>query len=101
MREGVPCPLGDTDLEPLGVEVEAKSDDTEALTPRYGRLATDDAIDGASFPRVFGSLSGDAIVAAGGLIAGESPRDILSLVTYHPADRLSNASCISWRIEEQ
>jgi len=34
IREGVPCPLGDTDLEPVGVAVEAKRDETEAFTPR-------------------------------------------------------------------
>lgn len=61
----------------MGVEVEAKRDETEAFTPRYGRLATEDAIDGASFARVFGRRRGDAIVAAGGLMAGTSPRDIV------------------------
>jgi len=36
--EGVPVPLGETDLEPVGVEVDANRDETEALEFRYGSV---------------------------------------------------------------
>lgn len=42
---GVPAPLGETDLEPVGVEVEAKREETDALEALYGNVETDDVID--------------------------------------------------------
>jgi hypothetical protein len=84
IREGVPAPLGDTDLDPVGVVVEAKRDDTEALEPRYGKLAIEDATEGASCARSFGNLIGDAMIDSGGLMAGASPRDISKSIASHP-----------------
>jgi hypothetical protein len=54
----VPVPLGETDLEPVGVEVDANRDEIEALEFRYGSVDTEDAIDCVSRePRSFGSLN--------------------------------------------
>lgn len=56
--EGVPAPLGETDLEPDGVEVDAKSDETDALEALYGKVDIDEAIDCVSRePRIFDILS--------------------------------------------
>ena len=43
--EVVPAPLGETDREPEGVEVDAKREETEAFDTRYGREETDEVID--------------------------------------------------------
>lgn len=67
VRVGV-APLGETDLDPVGVVVDAKRDETEALVPRNGRLDTEDARDWESSPLTLGSLRGDAMVEAGGSI---------------------------------
>jgi len=42
IREGVPSPLGDTDREPVGVDVDANKDETEEFEARYGRVDTED-----------------------------------------------------------
>lgn len=56
--EGVPAPLGETDLEPEGVEVEAKRDETDALEALYGNVDTEEVIDWVSRePRIFDILS--------------------------------------------
>lgn len=73
IREGVPAPLGDADLEPVGVEVEANREETDALEPLYGRLAIDEAIDCGSCPRIFGNLIGEAILDYGGANSGAYP----------------------------
>jgi len=54
----VPVPLGETDLEPVGVEVDAKRDETEALEFRYGSVDIEEDIDCEyKDPRSFGSLN--------------------------------------------
>jgi hypothetical protein len=54
----VPVPLGETDLEPVGVEVDAKRDETEALEFRYGSVDMEEDIDCVSRePRSLGSLN--------------------------------------------
>jgi hypothetical protein len=52
--DGVPAPLGETDREPDGVEVEAKREDTEAFEALYGSEDIEEATDWLS--RVLGSL---------------------------------------------
>lgn len=53
----MPVPLGETDLEPEGVEVEANRDETEAFEFRYGSVDIEEDIDCMSIePRSFGSL---------------------------------------------
>lgn len=60
---GVPNPFGEADLEPVGVDVEAKREETEALEARYGRVDTEDAKDCESTdPLTFGSLNGEGPV---------------------------------------
>lgn len=54
----MPFPLGETDLEPVGVEVDAKRDETEAFEFRYGSVDIEEDIDCESKdPRSFGSLN--------------------------------------------
>ena len=67
-------PLGEADLEPVGVEVEAKREETDAFEPLYGRLAIDEAMDGESCPRILGNLNGDAIMSFWGSVDGAYPR---------------------------
>lgn len=69
----MPTPLGDADLEPVGVEVDAKREETEALEPLYGRLAIEEAMDGESCPRIFGNLNGEAILNPGESHGGAYP----------------------------
>jgi hypothetical protein len=38
-------PLGEEDLEPVGVDVDAKREETDALVFRYGRVDVEDAMD--------------------------------------------------------
>ncbi len=54
----MPSPLGETDLEPDGVDVEANREDTEAFEALYGNVDIEEAIDCASGPPlIFGSLN--------------------------------------------
>jgi hypothetical protein len=54
----VPALLGETDLEPEGVEVDANRDEEDAFACRYGSADTEDDIDCVSMePRSFGSLN--------------------------------------------
>ena len=67
VRVGVEVPLGDTDLDPISVDVEAKSEDTEGLEARNGKEDTEDAID--SLPpdaRFLGNLREEAPLEAEG-----------------------------------
>jgi hypothetical protein len=74
----VPAPLGETDLEPEGVEVEAKSEETDAFEFRYGRVDTEDAIDCVSAPLIFGSLKGEGgMVDSGGSKGGALLRGVM------------------------
>lgn len=53
----MPTPLGDTDLEPDGVDVDAKREETDAFVVRNGKVEMDDDSDWVSIaPLVFGSL---------------------------------------------
>ena len=54
----MPVPLGETDLEPVGVEVDANRDETEAFEFRYGSVDIEEAIDWVSGePRSLGNLN--------------------------------------------
>jgi hypothetical protein len=56
--EGVPALLGETDLEPEGVEVDANRDETDAFLCRYWSVDTEDDSGCVSMePRSFGSLN--------------------------------------------
>jgi hypothetical protein len=69
--EEVAAPLGETDREPEGVDVDAKRDETEAFEARYGREDIEEAIDWLSL--VLGSLNaGGALVGGAGGSNGEA-----------------------------
>src|SRR6187402_3491429 len=71
--EGVPSPLGETDLEPVGVDVDAKREETDALDARYGNVDIEDAIDCVSVePLIFGSLNEEGPVGGSGGSKGEA-----------------------------
>lgn len=62
---GVPTPFGETDLDPEGVDVEAKREDTDEFDVLYAKFDTEDAIDFESPPLVFGSLKDGVLEASG------------------------------------
>jgi hypothetical protein len=63
--------VGETGLEPEGVDVEAKRDETEALEALYGKEDTEDTIDCASVDiRAFGLLSDIGLVTDSGGLKG-------------------------------
>ena len=72
----MPAPLGEADLEPVGVEVEANREETDAFEPLYGRLEIDEAIDWGSWPLIFGSLSGEAMMNTGGVECSACPKSL-------------------------
>lgn len=58
---GVAGPLGEPDLEPDGVDVEAKREETEAFETRYGREDIEEAMECESTEAlILGSLNGRA-----------------------------------------
>lgn len=59
------APLGDTDLDPDGVDVDAKRDETDALELRYGNVDVEDDMDWGSGPRSLGNLNGEAMLGFG------------------------------------
>ena len=60
-------PLGETDLEPVGVDVDAKREETEALEARYGNVDIEDAIDRESIdPLTFDNLKDEGAGGSGG-----------------------------------
>ena len=85
-------PLGETDREPEGVEVDAKRDETEAFEARYGSEDMDEAIDWLSL--VFGSLN-----AGGALVSGAGGSNSEALVGGVMKDSEWNAlwQCIGQR----
>lgn len=67
----MPAPLGETDREPEGVDVDAKRDDTEAFEALYGREDIEEAIDWLSL--VLSNLNeGGALVGGAGGSNGEA-----------------------------
>lgn len=63
--------MGETGLEPEGVDVEANKDETEALEALYGRDDTEDTIDCASADiRAFGLLNDIGLVTDSGGLNG-------------------------------
>lgn len=65
-------PLGETDLDPDGVDVEAKREETEAFEVRYGSVDIEDAIDCGSEPLIFGNLNEEAPSGGSGDSKGEA-----------------------------
>ena len=70
----MPAPLGEADLEPVGVEVEANKEETDTFDPLYGKLEIDEAIDWGSWPLIFGSLNGEAMANSGGVECRARPK---------------------------
>lgn len=85
IREGFPSPLGEADREPVGVEVEAKREETEALEGRYGRVDTGDA-KGSVEALIFGSLMEGGPVGGPGGSKGEALlEDVMKIDARHGA----------------
>jgi len=70
---GVFKPLGETDLDPVGVDVEANREDTEAFELRYRSVDIEEVIDCESIePLIFGNLNGEGPGAGSGGSKGEA-----------------------------
>jgi hypothetical protein len=65
-------PLGETDLDPDGVDVDAKREETEAFEVRYGSVDIEDAIDCGSDALSFGNLSEEELDGGSGDSKGEA-----------------------------
>jgi hypothetical protein len=83
---GVPVPFGETDLEPVGVEVEAKREDTDAFEARYGKLDVEEAIERGSPPLILGSLK-DGVLEGLGRSMGGAFGDVMNVDGGAPGRR--------------
>jgi hypothetical protein len=66
-------PLGEADLEPMGEEVDAKREETEAFEVRYGKEDIEEAINWASVEVLtLGNLNEEAPLNGAGGSAGKA-----------------------------